>query len=513
MHAKSSRVRLTSVFLAALLGTTLCVLGCGGGGGAGTTTEPAETGDSAPVDPAPIDNEPSDPDPTDTDPIEVDFPVVPDVTTAESGSVRHFTIPTTDCANLTASPIVVGDWLVYPNHEHGKNCSGNSRYERILFGYHLKNGELYMLYEGGAGEAPLTYDADNDVLYWTTTFGGTVHLLDPATFELRRKTNVGTTADSAGAVLDDTFYFGNVNTPHDVCQDPVNPECGALIALDPSGDVVHQLDTDDGFRAWIGTSVTTDGSSLYFGSAGQTVGEKSGDETEYLYGCSVIKTDRSLNVLASFDPGDLACFQQPFDGADLDSVGGEVVPDENGVWVQYVRPNEEGLRSSLYRLDLELRQQCRLQFEYEPQTQSVGFYTGPTVDRDGNAYVVVNVPDEASTRRGLLLRVTPECETTTLAEAPGAWAYGSPTLADDEYVLFATDGRLQVLTLDGAVAQEYALGTNARVLTTPVLHEGVVYVVQEDATLNVIEATGLAGYGTAPWPRYRHDNQGRAALD
>lgn len=30
---------------------------------------------------------------------------------------------------------------------------------------------------------------------------------------------------------------------------------------------------------------------------------------------------------------------------------------------------------------------------------------------------------------------------------------------------------------------------------------------------NVIEGTGLSGYGTAPWPRYRHDNSGTGALD
>ncbi len=80
-------------------------------------------------------------------------------------------------------------------------------------------------------------------------------------------------------------------------------------------------------------------------------------------------------------------------------------------------------------------------------------------------------------------------------------------------MLFATDGKLQILTLDGRPVKEYALASEARVLTSPVIHDGVIYVLQEDATLNIIENSGLTGYGNAIWPRYRHDNAGTAALD
>lgn len=235
-------------------------------------------------------------------------------------------------------------------------------------------------------------------------------------------------------------------------------------------------------------------------------------ENEYLYGCSVTKLDADLNILAAFDPGDPSCYYQPYTGANADSVSGEVVPDGAGVWAQYVRPNDADMKTVLYRLDLNLQEQCRVEFPFEPQTQTVGFYAAPTVDKDGNAYVIATVPDGQNTRRGQLLRVTPDCQTTLLAEAPGSWAHASPTLADDQYVLFATDGKLQILTLDGQPVKGYALASDGHVLGSPVIQDGVIYVVQEDGTLNIIENSGVSGYGTAVWPRYRHDNMGSAAL-
>ncbi len=431
--------------------------------------------------------------------------------------VQYVTIPVTDCANLTATPIVVGDWLVYPMHEHSDNCSGPGPYRHTLFGYRLSDGKLYQLWDDGAGEAPLNYWQDQDLLLWNTTFGGTVFLLDPQTFDLRRKLSVRTTSDSGGVVLDGLYYFGTINSPDDTCQNPTNPNCGALYAIDAEGNVVHSLNMEDGFRAWIGTSPTTDGQYLYWGTAAQTVGEKSGDEAASTYGCSVVKTDRELNVLASFDPGDLACYMLPFTGANMDSVSGEVVPDGTGLWVQYVRPNQAAdadgrFESVLYRLDLNLKERCRVTFDFEPQTQAAGFYAAPTVDAAGNAYVPVSVPDSDSRRKGQLWKVSPTCQVTLLAEVPGSFAHASPTLADDRYVLFATDGRLQVLTLAGEPVRDYALASQAPVLTSPVIHEGILYVVQEDGTLNRIEDSGVTGYGGAIWPRYRHDNRGSADL-
>lgn len=444
------------------------------------------------------------------------FPLVEDAVYTQRGDVRTITIPHTDCANLTASPIQVGHWLIYPNHEHNRNCSGPGPYRHALFGYNLDDGKLYRLRDDAAGEATLTYADERNTLFWNTTFGGTVFMLDDADFSLQRKISVQTTSDSSGVFLDGLYYFGTVNTPTDTCQNPINANCGGVFALDAQGQIVHSLNTHDDFRAWIGTSLVSDGDYLYIGSAKQTKGQEQVEEV-YLHGCSVTKVDKALNVLATFDPGDFACYYLPYQGANADSVAGEITLDGAGLWVQYVRPNQAPehagqFQVTLYRLDRDLEEQCRMSFPFEPQTQAVGFYAAPTVDQHGHAYLAVTVPDENHTRKGQLLKVTPDCQTTLLAEAPGSFAHASPTLADDAYVLFATDGLLQILTLEGQVVRSYNLATDARVLSTPTLINGVIYVVQEDGSLNIIEHSGLQGYGQAIWPRYRHDNRGTGVL-
>jgi hypothetical protein len=459
------------------------------------------------------------------------FTAVPDATYGMQNGVAYVRIPATDCTNVTATPIIVGDWLVFPIHEHTRNCSGPSAYQHTLLGYNMQDGKLYILRNDGAGEAPLLYQPEQGVVYWNTTFGGTVFPLTPDSFALRsQKVSVGTTSDSAGVYLDGLYYFGTVNTPDDNCQNPINDNCGGIFALDSQDTITRTLNTPDGFRAWVGTSLTTDGQYLYIGSAKQTNGTE-GVENEYLYGCSVTKVDKDLNILASFDPGDFACYYLPYVGANADSVAGEVVPDGSGLWVQYVRPNQgsavrmgagrsarpqatptPNFQVALYRLNLNLQEQCRVEFPFEPQTQAVGFYSAPTVDKDGVAYVTVSTPDGTGSRRGELYKVTKDCQSTLLAQAPGSFAHASPTLADDQYILFATDGKLQVLALDGTVVKTYTLATEARVLTSPVIHNGVIYVVQEDGSVNIIDDAGVSGYGSAIWPRYRHDNNGSASL-
>ncbi|RMG51512.1 MAG: hypothetical protein D6723_10450 [Acidobacteria bacterium] len=438
---------------------------------------------------------------------------VPDATYAVKGDVRYVQIPITDCVNVTATPIVVGDWMIYPMHTHQRQCQTRGPYDRTLLGFNARDGQLYEIYGGAAGEAPLTYVSEANTLYWDVGFGGSVLRLDAETLAFKDKIGVRATSDSSGVFLDGLYYYGTVNSPFSNCQQPVNPDCGGVFALDAEGNVSYSLNLDKGFRAWIGTGLTTDGEFLYIGTAAQTVGEKSGDETEYLYGCSVVKADKQLNIVASFDPGDLGCYMLPFQGANMDSVAGEIPIGPNELWVQYVRPNDSGMRTALYILEKEdLSERCHLEFDFEPRTQAVGFYAAPTLDAEGNAYVPVTVPDATAVRKAQLFKVTPRCQSTLLMEVPESWAHASPTLADDQYVLFATDGRLHILTLDGQLVRQYELGSDARVLTSPVLHNGAIYVLQEDGTLNIIENSGLEGYGKAIWPRYRHDNLGSGSL-
>ena len=439
---------------------------------------------------------------------------IPDAAYGVKGDVRYVQIPVAGCANVTATPIVVNDWLLYPMHTQQRRCQTRGPYDRTLLGFNVDDGRLYTIYEGAAGEAPLTYAPEQGTLYWNVVFGGSVLRLEAETLALKDKVGVRATSDASGVFLDGLYYYGTVNTPFESCQQPINENCGGVYALDVQGNVVYALNLERGFRAWIGTGLTTDGEFLYVGTAAQTVGEKSGDEAEYLYGCSVVKLDKQLNILASFDPGEPACHELPFQGANMDSVAGEIPIGPDELWVQYVRPNDARMKTALYVLEKDdLSERCRVEFDFEPRTQAIGFYAAPTLDVQGNAYVVVTVPDGASGRRAQLFKVTPQCQSTLLAEVPGSWAHASPTLVDDEYVLFATDGLLQVLTLDGQLVKSYELGSSARVLASPVVHNGgAIYVLQEDATLNVIEGAGVAGYGSALWPRYRRDNRGSGSL-
>ncbi len=68
-------------------------------------------------------------------------PPILDATYGQEGDLAYVKIPVTECANLTATPIVVGDWLVYPMHEHGRGCQNHSPYWRALFGFHPGGGE------------------------------------------------------------------------------------------------------------------------------------------------------------------------------------------------------------------------------------------------------------------------------------------------------------------------------------------------------------------------------------
>lgn len=434
-------------------------------------------------------------------------PALDDATTETQGDLTVIRIPVTDCASVTASPIVVGGYLLLPMHDRGFGCQPRGKYANSLLGYHVESGQLQRLLEGGAGEATPLHRAEENRVYWNVTFGGAVFVLDAANFvPVAKSESLQVTSDASGVSLDGLFYFGTINSPEDTCQQPVNPNCGGVFAIDSTGQVVKGIDIDDGFRSWIGAGLTTDGRSLYVGGGPQHLGASEG---EYLYGCSVVKLDADLNVLASADPGDPGCHRTGAGENDEDAIAGEPVLGPDSVWVQFGHATDSRNQATLIRYDRDLVEQCRVELDGGP-IQVAAYYGAATVDEDGNAYVPFTLPagNRSTGRRAVLLRVTPQCHAATLADLPNSQANASPTLADDRYVLFATDGRLGIYTLDGALVREYALGTGAPVFAGPVIHDGVVYVLASDATLTVIRNTGLQGYGRAYWPRYRHDNSG-----
>lgn len=433
-----------------------------------------------------------------------------DATYESRGNVRVIKIPVTTCANVTSTPIVVGEFLLLAMHDKGFGCQPRGPYANALLGYHFGTKKLYTLAAGQSTESTLLFQPEENLVYWTTVIGGTTSILDAATFATVAKVEAKTTSDSSGTYLDGLFYFGTVNTPSEQCQQPINPNCGAIFAVDRQGAVVRKLNTDNGFRTWVAAGITTDGQYLYVGGSPQTKGNS---ETEYFYGCSTVKLDKDLRIVAVADPGDRGCHRTGLGGAEEDAVAGEPVLGPDSVWVRYMRPVDARNRAPLIRYDRNLVEQCRV----EPFTglmQAASFYGALTVDRDGNAYVPYTLPSEDGerSRRAVLWRVTPKCEVTELAVVPNGEGLASPTLADDEYVLFATPGKLSILRTNGEVWRTYPLGSDARVTAAPVIHDGIVYVLSEDATLTIIEGTGLKGYGSAYWPRYRRDNQGSGSL-
>lgn len=462
-----------------------------------TTSTPTSTATATPT---------ATPTSTATSTATVTHPEIPDATYESHGDVTFITIPHADCTNVTSSPIVVGDYLLLPMHDKGFGCQPRGPYANTLLGYHFGDGKIHLLAERGSAEGTLLYQPEEDLVYWPTTFGGAVRLLEPDTFEVIANVEIGTTVDSSGAYLDGLFYFGTVNPPEANCQDPVNKACGAIFAIDNQGQVVYRLDVDDGFRSWIGAGITTDGEYLYVGGSPQNLGDS---ESEYLYGCSTVKLDKSLNILASADPGVQGCYDSgAIRNNDEDAVGGEVVLGPDSAWVQYVSQNDSEEKVALIRYDRNLVEQCRVELDYHKEIMPAGYYQAPTVDKDGNAYVTYTFAGGAQSKKGVLLKVTPQCEVSQLAEVVDSEALSTPTLADDQYVLFATNGKLSIYTLDGVLVREYGLGSDAKVIPGPVLHDGVIYVWSEDATLTIIENTGFQGYGNAYWPRYRHDNYG-----
>ncbi len=449
------------------------------------------------------------------------FDVIPDATYGVISGVKYITIPATICTHITATPIVVGDYLVYPAHNQGHGCQPRDPYAETLFGYNLNDGLLYELADGASGEGTLLYQPQEDRVLWTTTFGGAARLLDASSFTTTvtiGASQIGemVNSDSSGAYLNGLFYFGTINTPENSCQNPIKMNCGAVFAVNWQGNVVHRINTqsihngDNGFRSWIGAGVVTDGEAIYVGGSPQHYGT---DESVYRYGCSTVKLSPDLHILASADPGDRGCHRLGHGNADEDAVAGEpVLGMGEDVWVRHIRPTDSRLMTPIILYNRNLEEQCRVEVYTGPYPWPLGFYGALTVDKDGNAYAPYNLPVSIGSSKAVLLKIARDCSYQTLTQIAGVTSNASPTLADDQYVLFAVNGRLLIYATDGSFVREYALASNAEVAASPVIHNGVIYVLAADGTLNVIENSGLQGYGTAIWPRYRHDNHGSGAL-
>lgn len=426
------------------------------------------------------------------------------------GSQSWFSLPLSSCTNFTATPAIVGDWLLIPGHDRGHGCTPTSKYGHSLLGYKISENRMYQIQSSVGSETTPHYRPENNRIYWNTTWGSTARILDGTTLEVLARVDAGASSDSAGVYWKNAFYFGTINTPEANCQDPIDKSCGMVAAADDNGNVVKRIDIDQGFRSWIGAGLTTDGNALYVGGSPSHYGST---EPDNLYGCAVVKFDENLNILKSYDIGTKGCQRSGAGNDDEDAVAGETVLGPGSVWVQYHSANDAELYTHLVRLNRDLEEQCKIPL-LTTKTKPGAFYGAATVDKDGNAYFPITLPFREVNlgQAATLIKVTPQCQASTLASVVNARANASPTLIDDQWVLFAYDGKLRQLTLDGAVVREWTLGSTVEVNASPLLHQGKLYVLQADGTLNIIGDTGFTGYGSAYWPRYRKDNHGSGTL-
>ncbi len=462
--------------------------------------------------------------------VKLNQPVCKDTKTRDIAAGKSISVPMSDCASVKSSPIALGDVVLMPFFEKDANtgCKKGETgpYAQSLLGYDSSTGELHQVLTGSATEGTLSYDAANGRIYWPVMAAGALWIIDADKLDVTAKVDsIEAQTDSHGTFLDGLFYFGTVNAPGGACNGSnPNKDCGALYAADSKGNIKHRLDVDDGFRTWVVGGPTTDGESLYIGGSPECDGDACWPDDKgykYRYGCSVIKTDKSLKILKSFDPGITGCLEG---GNTEDAIAGEIVLGKKGdLWAQYSRPNDKGGDSYVYQLDEDLNLQCSFGVDYAEDlaARSTGFYQAPTVDKDGNAYVVFNLPQSGQRSFGsALYKVEPctqgcgekaTCKTTELYYAAETGAFASPTLVDDKYALFATQGKLLKVDLStGKVAKTWELGDKEEVHATPVVANGEIYVISVAGTITVIKDAGVTGYGSAIWPRFRADNQGSA---
>lgn len=435
------------------------------------------------------------------------FAEVSDAVYVQNGDVSKITIPYGSCTRVSSSPILVGAFVIWGMYDQLSNCDSNSPYRNTLLGYNIQNGKLYALAQPGSSEATLLHQPDAGLVFQNIVFGGTtVTPLHAITFQkvYTLTQQFRATSDASGVFLNGLYYFGAINPPGAVCQQPVNPDCGGVFAVDSTGAITYSLNLDDGFRSWIGAGLTTDGQYIYAGGAEQFLGSSS---SQFLYGCSVVKLDPQLNIVEYFDPGDQGCHRSGAGQNDEDAVAGEVVIAGDGsLWAAFTHGGDSRNVFALYHLDSNLTPLCVFEGPSSLRMMT-GYYQSPTVDRDDNVYVQISPHGVGENNTGELWKVTPTCQGVKLDVLPQGGS-STPVLADDRYILTISAGQLQIRNLTGSVVTTYSLDTQANVIVSPMIANGVIYVVDTTGALTVIRNSGLQGYGAAAWPRYRHDNFG-----
>ena len=417
-------------------------------------------------------------------------------------------LPASGCIETTATPLVIGEYAVFATHK--KTAERDDPYSDAngcrddttkpgLYAVSLVSGEAYTLMEANA-EATATYVdgtiilpmlGNGNVAFWKD---GEVEIVDVLSAGI----------DSAGVwdQRESVFVVGSVNSPSRQCQAPVNDDCGAVIAVTEGGALRRRLDRADGFRAWVTAGVTTNGRRYFIGTGAGIEGDAVPVTTPE---CQVLALSRQLEVEAAYDDGIYQCTSI---GGLESAVVGEMPIAGDGMWVQYVGSTNEGPFTPVVQLTVrDLHVTCRAEIPAVPWQATALYYQAPVIDAEGNAWVVT-----ATSENGMnasIIRVGADCGRRILVNTTEARA-STPTLADDKYILASWDGKLHVIDRVTGEMTDYQLGEWEPVIGGAVISDYGVTVVGESGTVTTFTDTGIKGYGSDPWPRFRKDNYGRA---
>ena len=492
-----------SLFLTAVL------VGCRGQVPAEDGFEDDDDDSAPPIEDTGVDVEDTDTSIDDTGDGQTSLSPFPELETVVYGTTptgRTFTLVDSECVKVTAAPVVIGDHVVYPLLEE-KDCPDEPKYRGLAVGYHAGDEKIHILMDKLEAEGTSRWLPEEGVVLWPTLSQVGLNIIDDETFvSLAKVDGLSAAVDSSPIWLGNRAYFGTVNTPYPPCQDEPNPDCGAFFGVDLDGTIERRIDANDGLRMWMTGSATTDGEFLYLGGGEQTWGA---DDETYLMGCSMIKVDADLALLAFDDPDQQACFPNGY----LESaVSGEPALGPESVWVQFRSPGDDRGKVAVIHYDRDLVEQCRAEFDASIAWGAGGFYQGPTVNAEGSALVTYTLPVGEASVKGHLFQIAPDCTVQTLHLSNNQLRV-TPTLADDKWVLLASGDQLLVIDDAGNIVETHELATSAAVSGGPIIEDGRIFVVARDGALTIIDDTAVTGYGDAWWPRFRHDNWGSASLE
>ena len=426
----------------------------------------------------------------------------------KSSSSIVTTLPSDSCTLVTATPLVLDDYVVFPSHRQegigGSKGCGKGAEGLGLFAVSAKTGDAYTLMEGIDGEAVPTWA---DGALYVPLIGGSsassgIALWQDGKGRIEAPARIG--MDSAALWDRSTrqLVVGTVNSPTPLCQSSSTNDCGVVMSLDANCKLKKRLDDDGGFRAWVVAAPVTDGSYYYFGGGSALMDMK---ENMSNSPCTLVKSDKNLKLVGSYDDGEVSGCRNV---GNLKSAPVGETPIVGGtLYAQYLGATDNKDVVPFVLLDTKtMKPKCRAEVPAPRDRSLAGFYQSPVVDEKGRAYFISN------TSRGMqLIRVNTDCSYKELAKASSS-NFSSPTLADDKYVLVADGGNLLVIDReDGSTVKKHALGSKAQVVGGPVISSAGVSVVSGDNTVTTLISTGISGYGRAPWPRFRRDNEGSAS--